>query len=70
MDDPLKRATVYRLRAEETRTAADGIRHQTNRDTLLRIADDYDLMAEGIEQRARGVRDRKKGDPIGASVAY
>jgi DnaJ-domain-containing protein 1 len=59
MDDPLKRAKVYRLRAEETRTAADGMRHQTNRDTLLRIADDYDLMADGIEQRVRGVRDWK-----------
>jgi DnaJ-domain-containing protein 1 len=60
MDDALKRAKVYRLRAEETRTAADGMHHQTNRETLLRIADDYDLMAEGIEQRARGVRDSKQ----------
>lgn len=54
------RAKVYRLRAEESRTAADGLQHQTNRATLLRIADDYDLMAEAIEQRARGVRDQKK----------
>jgi hypothetical protein len=60
MDDPLKRAKIYRLRAEESRSAAAGMRHRTNRATLLRIADDYDLMAEGIEQRARGVRDRKK----------
>jgi DnaJ-domain-containing protein 1 len=60
MDDALKRAKVYRRRAEETRTAADGMRHQTNRATLLRIADDYDLMAQGIEQRSRGVRDQKK----------
>jgi hypothetical protein len=60
MDDALKRAKVYRRRAEEARTAADGMRHQTNRATLLRIADDYDLMAQGIKQRSRGVRDRKK----------
>jgi DnaJ-domain-containing protein 1 len=59
MDDPLKRAKVYRLRAEEIRTAADGMRHQTNRATLLRIADDYDLMAETIEQKARA-RDQTK----------
>jgi hypothetical protein len=44
----------------ETRTAADGMQHQTNRAKLLRIADDYDLMAEGIERRALGLRDRKK----------
>ena len=60
MDDALKRAKVYRLRAEETRTAADGMHHRTNRETLLRIADDYDLMAAGIEQRARGGRGWKK----------
>ena len=60
MDDPLKRAKVYRLRAEETRTAADGLRHQINRETLRRMADDYDLMAATIEQRAQDVRDRKK----------
>jgi DnaJ-domain-containing protein 1 len=60
MEDALKRAKVYRLRAEETRTAADGIHHQINRETLTRIADDYDLMAEQLEQRARGTRDSKK----------
>lgn len=60
MDDPLKRAKVYRLRAEEIRTAADGIRQETNRATLLRIADDYDLMAEGFEQRAGRMHDLKK----------
>jgi hypothetical protein len=59
MDDPLKRAKVYRLRAEETRTAADGMRHQTNRDTLLRIADDYDLMLTGLNKGYEGVRDWK-----------
>jgi hypothetical protein len=36
------------------------MRHQTNRATLQRIADDYDLMADGFERRARGVRDWKK----------
>ena len=60
MDDALKRAKVYRLRAEETRTAADGMHHQINRETLRRIAGDYDLMADRIEQKAKGLHDRKK----------
>lgn len=59
MDDALKRAKRYRLRAEECRTAADGMRHQLNRATLLRIAGDYDLLADSTERRAQGVRDRK-----------
>jgi hypothetical protein len=60
MDDPLKRATVYRLRAEEIRTAADDMCHHINSETLRRMADDYDLMAAAIEHRAQGVRDREK----------
>ncbi len=35
MDDALKRAKVYRLRAEETRTAADGMHHRTTCTTGL-----------------------------------
>jgi hypothetical protein len=60
MDDALRRARAYRLRAEEARTAADGMRHQLNRATLLRIADDYDLMAESIERKLTGVADRQR----------
>jgi hypothetical protein len=60
MDDALKRARAYRIRAVETRTAADARRHQINRETLRQMADDYDLMAAAIEQSAQGVRDREK----------
>ncbi len=60
MDDPVKRAKVYRLRAEKARIAADGMQHQANRVTLLCIAEDYDLMAEQTEQRVRGGRGGKK----------
>jgi hypothetical protein len=59
MDDTLRRAKAYRLRAEEARTAADSVPHQLNRATLLRIAHDYDLMAKSIERKPKGVADRK-----------
>ena len=58
MDDALiRQAKAYRLRAEEVRARADGMRHQLNRATLLRIADDYDLMAESIERMPKRYRD-------------
>jgi hypothetical protein len=40
--------------------AADAMGHQIDRETLRRMADDYDLMAASIEERAQDVRDRKK----------
>ena len=60
MDDPLRRAKAYRLRAEKARTAADGMRHQVNRATLLRIADDYDLMASAIGRNLKDIAQRKR----------
>jgi hypothetical protein len=60
MDEALKRAKVYRIRAVETRTAAVAMRDQINRETLRQMADDYDLMAAAIEQRAQGLLDREK----------
>jgi hypothetical protein len=59
MDDALRRAQRYRLRAEECRTAAKGVGHQLNRATLLRIADDYGLMADLIERIATDAANRK-----------
>ena len=53
MDDVLrKRAKGYRLRAEEARTAADNMRTPETRETLRRIADGYDLLADMMERRA------------------
>jgi hypothetical protein len=49
MDTPEERATKYRQRAEETRVAAEEARSPETRATFLRIASDYDDMAEHIE---------------------
>jgi hypothetical protein len=53
MDDVLmERAKGYRVRAEEARTAADNMRTQGSRESLRRIAEDYDLLADTMERRA------------------
>jgi hypothetical protein len=44
-----ERATTYRLRAEEIRTAAENMRHPESRATFLRISRDYELMADNLE---------------------
>ena len=46
-----ERVRTYRLRAEEIRTVADGMRHRESRATFLRIARDYDLMADNLEDQ-------------------
>ena len=43
----------WRARAEEARARADAMTDQHNRDTMLRIAQDYDLLARRAEQRDR-----------------
>ncbi len=48
-----ERVTTYRLRAEEIRTAAEGMRQPESRATFLRIARDYDLMADDLESQIR-----------------
>jgi hypothetical protein len=50
---PTERLRWYRLRAEETRTAAENMRPGVNRATLLRIARDYDVMADNLEPKVR-----------------
>lgn len=50
LDDPAH----WRYRAEEIRTLADDMRDERSREAMLRIAEDYDLLA----QRAQERRDR------------
>ena len=44
-------ARIYRDRAEELRTIADGLAHETERDFLQSIADDYERLAKAAEPR-------------------
>jgi hypothetical protein len=46
----------WRARAEEARARADAMTDQQNRETLLRIAQDYDLLARRAEQQEPSVR--------------
>lgn len=41
----------WRARAEEARTRADATKDQYNRETLLKMAKDYDLLALRAEDR-------------------
>lgn len=59
--DNSARAQRYRLLAEEIRTAAEGMR-TTSRLDLVRIADNYDLLADQLE---RIDRQRKGGEGTG-----
>jgi hypothetical protein len=47
-DQRLDRAARYRALAEEIRTAAEGMQTES-RGTLLRLANDYDLLATKLE---------------------
>jgi hypothetical protein len=44
----------WRKRAEETRTLANQMNDETSKQTMVRIAADYDHLAERAEARARG----------------
>jgi hypothetical protein len=46
------RAHEYQDRAEEMRTCADGMKDQGARDTMMRLAESYDRMAESALRRA------------------
>jgi hypothetical protein len=51
MRTPRERVKNYRSRAEEIRTAAEDMKQPESRATFLRIARDYDLMADHIEAK-------------------
>jgi hypothetical protein len=49
MQTPAERVRAYRLRAEELRAASESTIYPDIRETFLRIARDYDLIADNIE---------------------
>jgi hypothetical protein len=44
----------WRARAEEMRTLADQMSDEASRQMMLRVASDYERLAERAEQRMRG----------------
>jgi len=46
----------WRKRAEEARTLANQMNDETSKQTMLKIAADYDRLAERAEARAKGAR--------------
>jgi hypothetical protein len=51
----------WRNRAEEARTLADQMNDEASKQTMLRIAADYDRLAERALQRAQGASPLPKG---------
>jgi len=49
----INNATHWRCRAEEMRVAAEDMRDPETRATALRIAADYDRLAERAEERSK-----------------
>jgi len=50
----------FRFRAEETRAVADTCQHQETRATLLKVAADYDRMADATVVRDQNSVDRQR----------
>jgi len=44
----------WRARAEETRVVAESMQDEESREMMLRIASDYEHMAERAEERSKG----------------
>jgi hypothetical protein len=59
-----QRAAYYRNRAEEIRTAADGMRTDEARRTLNAMADNYDELAARLERK--GKQDESRSGKTGS----
>jgi len=57
---PKHRAERYRKRAEEMRTAAEKMKSAEGRRSLAKLARDYDVLADRIEEAAGAASDRSK----------
>jgi hypothetical protein len=49
----------WRLQAEEIRTAADNMTDADCRQVVMQIADEYDLLADAAEKRAKREQERE-----------
>ena len=58
------RVVQYRNRAEELRVIADELVLNSERETLLRIADTYDDMADHASPRAAGITSGANGPKV------
>jgi hypothetical protein len=54
-DEELQRIKRWRARAEEVRVNAEVMRDATARQTLLRVAEQYDLLADSAERQLTGL---------------
>ena len=48
---PTNDPELWRTRADEIRTIADLMQDQSARDLMLRLADDYERLAQEVEKR-------------------
>jgi hypothetical protein len=57
-DRESSKAKLWRLRAEECRSAADGIKDEASRRKMLGVAESYERMAVLADERATAVKSR------------
>jgi hypothetical protein len=52
MDTDADKALIYRQRAEYTRVIAEGMPSPEKREAMLKFAQDYDHLADNVNERA------------------